>query len=150
MHDQDHGYSGVYGGLEMRQVVGPELFRVVPDDGQANLRVGGREAVVWETLGRRDHAFLPETSYGGGSHPGHHLGVLPVGTVTDRGPVAGVYDRGEVRVDACPQELASHPGRDAMRLIGVPASSERRSGGLGCDPGRGGDIAPSWSTRTKS
>ena len=110
------------------------------DDGQAHVRVGGRGAVVGEVLGRRDHAGPLEALDGGGPHPGYQLGVLAVGTVADRGPEARVYHGGEVRVDAGPQELAAHPGRDVARLVGVPAAPDLGRGGLGRDPGRRGDV----------
>ena len=97
--------------------------------------------MVGEVLGRRDYPCLLETPDGGDPHPGYQLGVLPEGTVADGGAMSGIYDWGEVRVDAGPQELASHSGRDAARFVGVFAPSDRRGGGLRRDPGRRGDVS---------
>ena len=105
--------------------------------------------MVGEVLGRRDYPCLLETLDGGDPHPGYQLGVLPEGTVTDSGAMSGIYDGGEVRVDAGPQELASHPGRDEARLVGVFAPSDPAAAGSGATQGAEAMSPPSWSTATK-
>src|SRR5215216_7759393 len=55
--------------------------------------------------------------------------------------MSGIYNGGEVRVDAGTQKLASHPGRDEARFVRFFAPSDRRGGGLWRDPGRRGDVS---------
>src|SRR5215213_1589202 len=93
-------------------------------------------------LGRRDYASLLETLDGRSPHPGHKLGVIPIGAVADRSPEARVDDGGEVRVDTGPQELATHSGGDVVCFVRVCPATDLGSSRLRRDPGGRGDVAP--------